>query len=187
MEYITFCVFVAVLLLLVFTYQYYKRAREYKRAVFLMEAYSDWVEKAGKSDFISYRAECLQLFSDTGIKGGDLIVTQRIVSQSLAFKGSSLENFPILRYEFVNDHYEMFEHATGELKRRKEEIMNLIFWIDCIVFLPKKVMEYIGINQETASARALYVILTVFWWVFSVLLTLYLPHIKLQIINLLSQ
>ena len=79
-----------------------------------------------------------------------------------------------------------FQVAKGYYKARFLESFNPIYWINIIIFLPQKILKYIGMNENT-SFRIANVILTFFYWVSGFAFTLYKSQIKHFIITLISQ
>ena len=129
----------------------------------------------------------MELFSDTGVKEVFFPITQPtgygMVSTA---RSSSFTNFPSRVNVLAAAGYEMFVQAVGERKRQKDEILDPFFWIDFIMFMPRELISYIGINEDTIGTRALRVILTAIWWFASIAFALYLPQIKELIIKYLQ-
>lgn len=81
---------------------------------------------------------------------------------------SVLNNYPSNEINFFQHQNIMFIEAIGVFKKRKKEAYSIFYWLDFLIFLPQKVLEYLNFPLNSVFIK----ILNFIFWVFSTLLTL---------------
>ncbi|MFQ9209563.1 MAG: hypothetical protein ACLR3S_10835 [Clostridium fessum] len=77
----------------------------------------------------------------------------------------------------------MFYEAEGIFRQRIFETFSPVFWINGC-FRTKKLLEYLGFDENKSLFKACNVLLTFIWWVFGITIMFFLPKLKEIIIEL---
>ena len=134
-----------------------------------------------------YKLLCIALFKKAGIKDTETPITQPTGYGRIAsFNASVFQNFPSNIAIIANPALNMFKNASGIYKSRIYEGFNPIYWVDLIIFLPKNLLSYIGLDSEKAAFKIWNVFLTFIWWVFCTLVTFFQPEIKAFFTDMLT-
>ncbi len=72
-----------------------------------------------------------------------------------------LTEYPDCKTYLQKDVVIMFEEAIGEYKSRCLEVFSPLYWINTVIYLPQKILQYIGLPSETWIGR----ILNAIWWI----------------------
>lgn len=78
-------------------------------------------------------------------------------------KMSTLDNFPCNREDIVKYTVVMFNDAIGTYKRRALETINPLYWIQLIIYLPKRLLQYFGYEKDNFFVKFLQFL----WWIIS--------------------
>ena len=141
--------------------------------------YRDWFTKDVRIPIAEERAQVIKLFKEAEVQDGTLPFVEPagygFVSQGVA---SVFDNFPSKREDIVQVTIRMFQEAIGVYRTRTLEAINPLYWIELVVFLPQKVLKYLGVSAESLLTR----VITLLWWVTSVvaafLFALYRPDVE---------
>lgn len=142
-------------------------------------------------DFISnqnnnlpqHKSQVIQLFKNAGIKDANFSVTKPAGYGYISHgKASVFDNFPSLVEDFVLSTGRMFEEAIGTYKSRIFECFNSIYWINCIIFLPKAVLAYLGVSAESIFIK----IFQILYWAISIIFALFSSEIAVWIKSFLQ-
>lgn len=79
-------------------------------------------------------------------------------------KPSVLGQFPSRIDVFAQSTLRMFEEAIGVYKRRMFETFNPLYWVDAAIWLPKRFLSYLGINNTNFAAKALHCLFQGAYW-----------------------
>lgn len=82
-------------------------------------------------------------------------------------------NYPSKELRFSKTINKKFENALGVYKSRIFECFNPIYWIICVIFLPKSILSYLGISAESIFIK----ILQIAYWAITFLFTLFSSEI----------
>lgn len=97
-------------------------------------------------------------------------------------------NVSVFDNMFVNDRrivsiiFSNFDDAIGVYKRRIRENFNPLYWIDSLIYLPKKIFVYLGINEVSIITK----IFQIIYWFVCAFYTLYNEQINKLIQDFLS-
>lgn len=139
-------------------------------------------DKPSKID--EHKMQTITLFKKANVPDSQMRVTQPIGFGKVAsFNASVFHNFPMAERTIAEPSLTMFKNAIGVYKSRMFEAINPLYWIDLIVFLPKNLLTYIGLNMDNASSKLWNVLLSLVWWVFCTFVTIFQPEIKQYIIE----
>ena len=79
-----------------------------------------------------------------------------------------LEQFPSREESFVVATNTKMLEAMGVFKSRCIETVNPIYWINTVIFLPKKVISYLGVSAESILIKLAQLI----WWIVCLIITI---------------
>ena len=134
-----------------------------------------------------YAIQTVQLFKQAGIKDASIPISQPIgFGQVANFNASIFANFPSNKLAFASSSLDMFENAIGVFRARIIECFNPIYWIEQIIFLPKHILLYIGLNSENVAFKISNVLLTFIWWLLGVSFSIFRTDFLNYIIKLLG-
>lgn len=171
--------------LLIFVYKCVKNLFCFLRIKALDKKHILWLSQQGCSDFQTYKSECLRLLKSAGVKDASIPTTQPMgYGQFASFSSSVFLNFPTRIQVYAGAVMGMFDEAIGEYRRRIFETFNPLYWIDCILFLPRNLLDYLGLDNDKAVYKLLNIILSAVWWLVGIALTLFNDEVKSVIINL---
>lgn len=97
--------------------------------------------------------------------------------QGQAYLFSNMEN---RREDVVDNMRTCFSSARGSFKNRIIENFSPIFWINCILFLPRTVLSYLGVSGESLLTKLFQVI----YWIVTPVLVLLRDNIYQYILSL---
>lgn len=60
-----------------------------------------------------------------------------------------------------------FDEAIGTYFHRAIESFNPLYWLETIIFLPKSLLQYVGMDMNKPAFKLCNVLLTFIWWLIS--------------------
>jgi hypothetical protein len=131
----------------------------------------------------TYTQDITKLLKQAKVNDIIIPISQRISGNQTVTTRSSVINNIISHHVQITLHaVDLFDSAIGYYRSAYKEAFNPLFWIETLVFLPRSIMSYIGIDNDKLSSKALNVIFTAFWW----LTCTFLAYFKSEIINLIQ-
>ena len=165
------------LFIFIIVYKFSVNTYRFIRCKCLRKKYIEW-QVDQNNDCPRTKSEVKDLFKRAGIMDATLAVAEPIGFNHLStYQAKILDNYPIIDSRCVDFTLRSFEEALGFYKNRIFETFNPLYWIDTIIFLPKHILDYIGINTEKVSSKILNVLLSFIWWVLVVSATIYKDNI----------
>ena len=118
-----------------------------------------------------YKLQTIKLFKEAGIADTYTPVSQPMGFNQIAnMQASVFVNFPSNMLVIAKPALDMFQNAIGIYRSRMIDSFNPIYWIELIIFLPKNLLIYIGLDSEKIAFKLCNVLLTAIWWIASGLL-----------------
>ncbi|MCI7040588.1 MAG: hypothetical protein MR992_00375 [Lachnospiraceae bacterium] len=115
-----------------------------------------------------YKLQTIKLFKDAGITDTCTPISQPIGYNQLAnMQASVFVNFPSKMAVIAVPALDMFQNAIGIYRSRMFESFSPIYWIELVIFLPKNLLTYIGLDAEKTAFKLCNVLLTTIWWLAS--------------------
>lgn len=134
-----------------------------------------------------HKMQTIALLKKAGIPDSQMPVTQPVGFGHIAsFNASVYHNFPMAERTIAEPALLMFKNAIGVYKSRMIEAINPLYWIDLIVFLPKNLLAYIGLDMDNASSKLLNVFLSLIWWLFCTFVTMFQSEVKQYIVEFIG-
>lgn len=122
------------------------------------------------SKIFQYKTSCIALFKQFNISDAKIPITQKTGYGCLAnFQASLYENFPDNTTLFAPETDRMFQDAIGICKSHILECFSIKYWIDCILFLPKKILIYLNVPTESIFIKFFQII----YWLAGLMVTLF--------------
>lgn len=110
------------------------------------------------------------LFKSAGIADRLIPFTQPSGYGYLAQGNASLfQNIGNLREDTVIMMFECFSQAKGTFRHRIVEAFSPIYWIDCVIYLPRKIFEYLGLKEDSIVSK----IFQLLYWIATPFLILF--------------
>lgn len=136
-----------------------------------------------EKDFIEHCEAVTQLFNAAGIKDS-LIPFLQLTGYGNGFQGhtSLLKNMSNRREDVVGLMIRNFNLAKGTFKHRIFETFSPFFWINQILFLPRTIMDYIGIKADSVIVK----VFQLLYWFITPLLIAFRDNIYQYIISFLG-
>lgn len=155
----------------------------FKKCESLEHQYTQWL-KEQNNDFPKSKREIINLFKKAGISDSKIPVTQPIGFGKIStFNASVFENFPNRHVDHISIVLAMFSEAEGVYRKRLTDSINPLYWIETIIYLPRAIIQYLGLNTETITTK----ILQVLWWILTPVAILWRDQIWAFLINLFNQ
>lgn len=153
------------------------------RCIYYENKYMEFLASR-KFNFAEYTYPVKKLFQRAGIGDSSFQFAQPIGWGQLATGTARVtDNMNVLDDRVVANMATMFSVAKGTYKSRTLESLNPLYWIECVIFLPKKLMEYFGVSGEKSGVK----ILQVIYWILAPLLVGFRTQIYEYIANLIGK
>ena len=163
-----------IIFVIIWVYRLISNIYYLNRINFLSDEYEKyWTEK--KQSVAEYLSEIINIFKKANIRDKHF---SHVVP--LGFGQIQTGNVSLFDNFFVNDKRVLsyalssFEEAKGVYKMRIRENFNPIFWIECIIYLPKNIFKYLGLNESSLPSK----ICQILYWFIAVFYTLYNKEIN---------
>ncbi len=134
------------------------------------------------TDFSEHTDSVIQLFKAAGVS--DLVIpfTQPAGFGMVAHGSTSLfANIGNLRKDTVAMMHNCFAKAKGTFKHRIVETFSPIFWINCVIFLPRNILEYLGLKGDSIFVK----LFQLLYWVVTPFLVAFRDDVYQYIISLI--
>jgi hypothetical protein len=134
---------------------------------YLLNKYIHWLKDTSLS-LVEKKSKVISLIKGVGVSDSCVpyiapVGYGKLVTNEL----SVLNNFPSNRRDIFELTREKFHDAIGVYRRRILQTFNPLFWIETVIFLPKKILVYLGVkNSESVVIKLLQIV----WWGFGILI-----------------
>jgi hypothetical protein len=167
--------------LAVWTYYFLK----YRRTCKLQSFYEGYLLRRGW-DMHEHQQEIISLFKSAGLQNlkvpfvGMIGPTHESISLNGIFDGM-MKFTPGISHNM----HSLFCQAKGVYKKRMRDSVNPFYWLEIIIFLPQKIVGYLGFNENSKTIVAISKTLKVLYWIFGFAIGLlyYFNDITIQIIS----
>lgn len=157
-----------------------------RRSEFLLKVFWSIFEENPKTKYnhMEYQLEVKRIITNAGIEDRYiptmLPVGYGFVSQT---KISILDNCFVINEEISPLVKQMFSQAIGVYKFRLKQSFNPIYWIESIVFLPKTLSKYFGVESNSVIVK----IFNILYWIVSFFVFVYDDEIQTFFQSFLSK
>ena len=175
-----------IIFFLIFSYKLIRNIGRFIRINTLYKYYFSLCSPNTNPKVWETKQETINLFKIAGIKDTFIPVSQKMGHGYIgSFKASLFDNYPTNRSNFASHYFSMFDEAKGVFKYRIYECFNPFYWIDLIIFLPRNILNYIGVSPEVRSTKILNIILTSIYWFLGILVAILQDKIQTFILSYL--
>lgn len=117
------------------------------------EKYTQYLANAERG-FAENTSAVTKLFKDAGLADRMIPFVQPMgYSQILQGQTSLFSNMENRREDVIGNMLSCFASARGTYKDRIIENFSPIFWINCVLFLPRTVLTYLGVSADNFFAK----------------------------------
>ena len=115
--------------------------------------YSQYLSGVGMQ-YAENEAAVTKLFKDAGLADRMIPFVQPMgLGQILQGQTSLFNNMSNLREDVVSNMKLCFSSARGAYKNRIVENFSPIFWINCVLFLPRTILVYMGVSTDSFFSK----------------------------------
>lgn len=146
----------------IFLYKLVSNISGLLRTNYYQNKYQDFVSSKGGVNFTSYSHSVKRLFESANVPDAPLAVCKPAGYGHIMTGSASLfENMGYIGPDSVGMMINCFSKAYGTYRARIFESFSPLYWINSIIFLPKKLLEYIGLSGESIFVK----IAQVIYWI----------------------
>lgn len=157
------------------------------RIKYLSQKHLEWFSD-NAPNFPTYKNEVISLFKKAGIKNISTPAVQSMGYNRVAsFNADIFTNFPCTHPDIFNGAIRMFYEAEGTYRHRIFETLSPMYWVDFIVFAPRKLLDYLGFDEKKLLYKTCNILMTVIWWMAIFFVSIYREKINDIIAIFLSQ
>lgn len=157
---------------------------KFKRCKTLSELHLQWLADSC-NEFPQYKGEIKKLLIGSNVPDSYIPTSQAIGYGQIANSNVSVYlNFPSKIAAIAAALSDKFDEAIGTYHKRCLESFNPLYWIETILFLPKTLLQYIGINSDKMAFRLCNILLTFIWWLVCTVFFFFKPQIYECILSL---
>lgn len=134
------------------------------RIKYLSQKHLEWFSDKAPN-FPTYKKEVISLFKKAGIKNISTPAIQPMGYNRVAsFNADIFTNFPCTHPDIFNGAIRMFYEAEGAYRQRILEAFSPMYWVDSIIFAPRKLLDYLGLDENKLFFKACNILMTIIWW-----------------------
>ena len=173
---------IIILFLLIWTYRLISNIYSLHQITFLSKEYDKFFTDK-KVSVRERNSEIIALFKKANIKDSH-IGFAKPVGFGMVQSGnvSTFDNLFVKNPEIISNAYDAFDQSKGVFKRRIKENFNPLFWIDCLIYLPKNIFIYLGLESSSLIVKSCQII----YWFMTAFYTIYNDQINNFIQGFLS-
>lgn len=88
-------------------------------------------------------------------------------------------SFPSTHTAFVKDYFQILRNFVDHYQLEYQDALSFKYWFNCVVFLPQKVLSYLGLNSDGPLGK----ISNIIYWTLSFIWTVF----EARLIELIKQ
>ncbi|MED3550151.1 hypothetical protein [Cytobacillus praedii] len=140
--------------------------RKYFQCEKYISLFEDWIVKECKINLVEKRSIVKKLVSDAGYGNSRVPYVKEMGYGQLArLEVNPIDSFP--NREMARGILNNLSASKGLYKQRALEAFNPIFWIEFVIFLPKSIFSYLGVESTGFIVK----ISNLIWWLLGTVLT----------------
>lgn len=137
-------------------------AYSYHKLNKIYDAYYLWLTDHSSAGAARERSMLKKLIAHAGVSNPSIPTVEPLGWGRLAsFNIDILENFPSNREDIAKLTCRAIQDALGVYKNRMWASVNPLSWIQFLVFLPRSIIGYLGMNTDTVLSKFLQLV----WWI----------------------
>ena len=135
-------------------YKFFSNHIRQQKAMALKKKYIDWVTNEDSvPDMETYQYDIIELFKAAKVKNVRLSLSSRGMHKDIDI--ALFDNLLQRRTGIIREVLDAFDFAIGYYRSSKRKAISPLYWIESIIFLPKKIIEYIGADLEKTACDIL--------------------------------
>lgn len=160
---------------------------KYIQCKYYYKKYEKWV--TGKNPNMKRsQHQVINLFKEAGVKDSVIPIVEPLGLGQLATSNISVfDNFPNRSEQLISITIGFFEQSIGVYSSRTLETFNPIYWIEFIIYLPRNLFTYLGLQSDGTTVK----LSQLFYWIagliFTLLFTAYSNEISVIVKDFISQ
>ncbi len=132
--------------------------------------------------------QAIKLIKNAGVVDNYVPISQPSGYGTIAtISASVFTNYPTNSNIFAGGMLDAFDAALGTYRSRIIESFNPLFWIETILFLPRNLLDYLGISKESIAYKLCNLIFTFLWWLSVTLFAFFRSNLINHIIEFLRK
>ena len=146
--------------------------------------YEDFIKNSNNLDKITvHKNEIVRILKKAHVNDSKVPFSNLIgYGQIASGYASVMDNMFVRKQDIFSFMLEMFDAAIGEYSQQVFNSFNPIYWLEVMIYLPKSIFEYIGINGDKRITR----ITQVVYWITGFIYAVYNDKINQMIQDFLS-
>lgn len=149
----------------------------------LLAVYERYI-KEPKWTFVENQLQVINLFKGAGVEDSTVTHVEEIGYGNLqSSRPSVFKNMPVRREDIVRITLGMFHRAIGVYRSRMIETINPLYWIETIIFLPRQILNYLGVTPESVIIK----IAQLIYWLAAFVFGIYRFEVEEFVRGLLSK
>ena len=154
-------------------FKFINNLRKYLLCKRYLKKFKNWANDPSW-EFVEYKSRVIKLLKDAGVKDSILGIANPIgYGQILTGNASVMQNFPSRREDAYVAQKTMLHEAIGTYYGHIAETINPLYWIESLIFLPKRTLTYLGLSSEHFIVKVFQLIYWILCVLGSCMLTLY--------------
>jgi hypothetical protein len=141
------------------------------------ESYMRWLA-GDDGNLLEKQPNVVKLIDNAGIHDAVIgIVEPAGLGYVRTGNASVLANFPNRREDAAQATYNIFSQTIGVYRLRMWQTINPLFWLECVIYLPKNAMIFLGLDANSAATKFLQLV----WWLAAALLGVFYGIFKSEV------
>lgn len=150
----------------------------------LSKHYYEFLYK-GNTRILKEASETLELFKRAKVADSNIPLVKKNGVLFQTMNVSLFLNFPSQIKDLASATVRAFDFAEGFFLKNIRNCFNPFYWIDLIVFAPKHVFLYLGLDTNKVFIKILILFFNfIFWIIGTLIIPVFQEDIKIMIINL---
>lgn len=160
---------IIIIFLLIFAYKLVSNILYLVKIKYYKFLYDDFIENNSISIF-QHKNHVVELFKKANISNNSYPITQ-FTGYNMVANGhtSVFTAFPTKDIRFLQPTELAFNNAIGVFRGRIFECLNPVYWVDCVLFLPKNILKYLNVSVESILVKFCQLI----YWLVGIIVTLF--------------
>ena len=121
--------------------------------------------------FNESQTEIVRLFEQAGLEPQTVSVVELIGYGYKTRRATAWDNLANTRPDIVGLNRKSFHGAIGYFRARRNETFNPAFLIKCLVFWPRSVLAYLGLDKDSLLVKILQILVLLAEFIIGVILT----------------
>lgn len=133
-------------------FKFINNSNNYFQCKRLLRKYDEYLKVKNNWSFLGYQKKIIQLFKNAGVEDSVVPLVQQLdFNNVMTAKASFFDNLNIESEDITSLTLKAFYQSIGVYRQRIIDSINPLFWINLLIYLPKKVFQFLGFNNNIVS------------------------------------